>query len=150
MTPDDHAPTPLVRKLGLKPGMRVRLLHPPRGYWKLLGATPESLGIQALFLPESGVAEDAGAVDFTHLFATDLHSIRDRFARARDGMAEDGMVWASWPKKSSDTPSEIGRSEVMTAGKARGLVDIKVCSVDETWSGLKFVIPVEDRARGDG
>lgn len=55
------------------------------------------------------------------------------------------MVWASWPKKSSGLASEIGRAEVMKEGKAAGLVDIKVAAVDETWSGLKFVIPVADR-----
>lgn len=56
------------------------------------------------------------------------------------------MVWASWPKKSSGVESEISRPEVMAAGKEVGLVDVKVCAVDETWSGLKFVIPVAERA----
>lgn len=125
--------------------MRVRLLNPPDGYWKLLGSDPEMLGVELLPSPDSGTVEHLGTADFTHLFASDPHGLRDRFARARNGMAVDGMVWASWPKKSSGVPSEIGRREVMAAGKEEGLVDIKVCAVDETWSGLKFVIPVEER-----
>ena len=60
-------------------------------------------------------------------------------------MDVEGVVWASWPKRSSGVETQIGRSEVMAMGQAEGLVDIKVCAVDETWSGLKFVIPVEER-----
>ena len=59
-------------------------------------------------------------------------------------MREEGTVWASWPKKASGVSSEIGRSKVMAPGKNQGLVDIKVYAVDDTWSGLKFVIPVAD------
>ncbi len=134
-----YSGTPLVRKLGLKEGMRVRLLDAPEQYWDLMGHPPRSLGLDPL--PE----EDGRKADFTHLFATDPEALRDGFARARAGMREDGMVWASWPKRSSGVPSEIGRSEVMAAGKESGLVDIKVCAVDETWSALKFVIPLADR-----
>lgn len=65
-------------------------------------------------------------------------------------MQQDGLGWASWPKKSSGSPSRIGRTEVMAVGKKVGLVDIKVCAIDDTWSGLKFVIPVADRTRADG
>lgn len=133
-----YSGTPLVRKLGLKEGMAVHLLGAPDGYWDLLGGSPSEL--------EVATTEASGdAVDFTHLFAVDARTLEDRFRRARDGMAEDGMVWASWPKKSSGVESEIGKSEVMAAGKAVGLVDVKVCAVDATWSGLKFVIPVENR-----
>lgn len=137
--------TPLAKKLGLKPGMRVRLLHAPGGYWNLVGAEPDSLGVELLDVSGSGTEGDGVPADFIHLFATDLPTLRDGFGRARSGMARDGMVWASWPKKASGVPSEIGRNEVMQAGKEQGLVDIKVCAVDATWSGLKFVIPVDDR-----
>ncbi len=128
----------LRRKLGLRPGMRVRLLNAPEHYWDLLGGSPEAAGVDAL------PTEDEDAA-FTHVFATDARALRESVTRAREGMAVDGMVWVSWPKKSSGIPSEIGRSEVMAAGKAVGLVDTKVCAVDEVWSGLKFVIPVRGR-----
>jgi hypothetical protein len=136
-----YSGTPLIRKLGLKPGMAVRLLGAPAGYWQLLGGEPGEIGVELLR------AEATGPAAFTHLFATDPSTLEAAFARARAGMEEDGMVWASWPKKSSGVPSTIGRAAVMAAGKAAGLVDIKVCAVDETWSGLKFVIPVEKRRK---
>lgn len=134
-----YSGTPLVRKLGLKHGMRIRLVDPPEHYWKLLGESSASLGVDQ-------IAEDSDQkADFIHLFATDPDALQEAFASARSSMHEDGMVWASWPKKSSGVPSEIGRSDVMAAGKRVGLVDIKVCALDEIWSGLKFVIPAEKR-----
>jgi hypothetical protein len=134
-----YSGTPLAKKLGLKGGMRVRLLNPPEYYWTLLGEAPTTLGVDYL---EDGSDQRA---DFTHLFATDPETLENAFARARAGMLEEGLVWASWPKKSSGVRSQIGQSEVMAVGKKAGLVDIKVCAVDDTWSGLKFVIPVRDR-----
>lgn len=145
MTSSHDAPTHLVKKLGLKRGMRVRVLHSPDDYWELLGGEPDSLGVELLDVPDPATDGDAVLADFTHLFASDLPTLRDGFARARSGMTWDGMVWASWPKQASGVPSEIRRSDVMGAGQEQGLVDIKVCAVDATWSGLKFVIPVEDR-----
>lgn len=129
--------TPLIRKLGLRAGMRVRLLNPPSDYGALLGQPLDALDVELL--------EEAGEADFTHLFATRLAVLRDGLAEARGGMTEDGMVWVSWPKQASGVPSQVGRAEVMAEGKAAGLVDVKVCAVNETWSGLKFVIPVKDR-----
>jgi hypothetical protein len=143
-----YSGTPLVKKLGLKPGMGARLLGAPEGYWELLGGTPAALGVEPLPV---GAGRKAA---FTHLFAADPAALEERLAGARAGMEEDGMVWVSWPKKASAVPSTIGRAEVMAAGKAAGLVDVKVCAVDETWSGLKFVIRVADRTKkgsgGDG
>lgn len=74
-----------------------------------------------------------------------MADLRDGISKGRGGMAVNGMVWISWPKKSSSLESEIGRAEVMREGQAAGLVDVKVCAVDHDWSGLKFVIPVADR-----
>lgn len=134
-----YSGTPLVRKLGLKGGMSVRTFNPPAHYWELVGQSAASLGAASL---GDGMAQKA---DFIHLFSTDSQTLREAFAMARSCMADDGMVWASWPKKSSGVRSQIGRSEVMAAGKKVGLVDVKVCAVDEVWSGLKFVIPREKR-----
>lgn len=133
--------TPLARKLGLKAGMTVRLLDPPDGYWRIIGNDPDELQVHVLD------ADDGAAAAFTHLFATGRQALRDGFAAARAGMAVDGMVWASWPKKASGVASEVARAEVMAAGKAAGLVDVKVAAVDAIWSGLKFVIPLDGRGR---
>lgn len=134
-----YSGTPLVRKLGLKPGMRVRLFEPPDDYWELLGGGPEDLEITLL---DPGRGPDA---DFTHIFAAVRATLERSLSRARPAMARDGMVWISWPKKSSGVETDVDRVVVMSAGHEAGLVDVKVCAVDETWSALKFVIPVADR-----
>lgn len=139
-----YSGTPLVRKLGLKPGMRVRILDAPTEYWDLVGE--KATALEVVELEPRGEREDGA--DFTHLFATRFDPLRQLMADARSGMAEDGMVWVSWPKKSSGVESEVGKAEVMREGEAVGLVDVKVCAVDETWSALKFVIPVELRRLG--
>lgn len=131
--------TPLALKLGLKPGMTVRLLDPPDAYWRMIGNDPDALRVHVL------EPDDSAAAAFTHLFATGRQALTDGFTAARAGMATDGMVWASWPKKASGVASEVARAEVMAAGKAVGLVDVKVAAVDDTWSGLKFVIPLDGR-----
>jgi hypothetical protein len=136
-----YSGTPLARKLGLKSGMRVRTFRPPEHYPALVGPVFDSLVAAPLDLEPGREPK----VDFVHLFATAPDPLARAFAAARSCMEEDGMVWASWPKKSSGVPSEIGRSEVMAAGKAAGLVDVKVCAIDDVWSGLKFMIPVERR-----
>jgi len=132
-----YSGTPLVRKLGLRAGMRVRLLDEPADYWEMLDASPAELGVQL----QSG----DGPAPFTHLFATERRRLRELFALARRGTTDDGMVWASWPKKSSGLESEVTRAEVMEEGHAVGLVDVKVAAIDEVWSGLKFVVRVADR-----
>lgn len=137
--PAGYSGTPLARKLGLEPGMRVRLLDPPDAYWHLFTEPFDPAGVEVL---DPG---DPGAADFTHLFATGLDRLRTLLRQAVAGMAEDGMVWASWPKKSSGLATEIGKMDVLREGKAAGLVDVKVAAVDETWSGHKFVIPVRSR-----
>lgn len=134
-----YSRTPLARKLGLKPGMRVRLLDAPDHYWDLFGDAVERLELEIL-----DASDDADA-DFTHLFATELDTLRAHLAEARASMAENGMVWASWPKKSSGLETGIGKADVMREGKAAGLVDVKVAAVDDTWSGHKFVIPLGER-----
>lgn len=133
-----YSGTPLVRKLGLKAGMRVRLFDAPDHYWDLLGGGPVDLELEP-------AGTGPGESDFVHLFATDRKALDRYFAAARAGMAADGTVWASWPKTSSGVATEISKSDVMAAGKAVGLIDVKVCAVDDTWSGLKFVVPVADR-----
>jgi len=135
-----YSGTPLVKKLGLDAGMTVRLLNPPDDYWELLGGSARELGVS------SRDPESASRADFTHLFAADAAALEAGFRAARRAMEPDGMLWASWPKKSSGVDSEIARGDVMAAGKAAGLVDVKVCAVDETWSALKFVIPVDQRS----
>ena len=139
MTPTSagYSGTPLVKKLGIKPGFRIALWNAPEDYFELLGDLPPDV---------VRVGPGAAEVNFCHVFATTRSGLEAGLSDARGRMAEDGMVWLSWPKKASGVETELDGNVVRETGLASGLVDIKVCAVDETWSGLKFVIRVEDRA----
>ena len=125
-----------MRKLGLKPGQRLCVLNPPKPYSDFFPEPPEWLSISA---PEEK------SMDFIHLFARSYEQLEKGLERSKSLLDPKGMIWVSWPKKSSNLESEIGKFDVMLAGQALGLVDVKVASLDETWSGHKFVIPVKDR-----
>lgn len=135
--PAGYSGTPLVRKLGLKGGMRCVILDPPENYWNLLDGLPDDLTVA-----DPGESRD---LDFIHVFASERDDLTGRLETLRGRMAMDGMIWVSWPKKSSGVPTDVTREVVRDAGLSAGLVDVKVCAVDETWSGLKFVMRKEDR-----
>lgn len=137
MSPAGYSGTPLVRKLGIKPGYRLWTFDAPEGYGALIGELPD--GARPAEPGERGI-------EFLHVFATTRAALARGLAEARERMAEDGMVWLSWPKKASGVETELDGNVVRGIGLDAGLVDIKVCAVDDDWSGLKFVIPVKDRA----
>lgn len=132
-----YSGTPLVRKLGIKEGYRMRLLNAPAYYRELLGTLPEGCRV---------ANPDEAGVEFSHVFATTRDELRAGLETAKAAMSRDGMIWLSWPKKSSGVQTELDGNVVRETGLETGLVDIKVCAVDDTWSGLKFVIRVADRA----
>jgi hypothetical protein len=136
--PAGYSGTPLVRKLGLKPGMTCAVLDPPPGYHDLLADPPEGL---------TWTDGAVGGLDFVHLFVREGDGVRERMAALRERIVPDGMIWVSWPKNRPGVPSAIDGNRVRAEGLAAGLVDVKVCAVDDTWSGLKFVIRKADRAR---
>lgn len=133
-----YSNTPLVRKLGIRPGATMRVVDAPADYWELLGELPAEVRVT------EGGDPDA-PLDFVHVFATERAPLQEAFAWFRERIAPDGLIWASWPKKASGVASELDGNVVRGLGLGAGLVDVKVCAVDETWSGLKFVIPVADR-----
>jgi hypothetical protein len=125
-----YSPRSLVDKLGIKPGTAVIVLAGPEGYAAMLGDLPSGAAIRTRLGPQA---------KFIHQFArrrTDLAAAFPRVARA---LADDGMVWISWPKKTSKLATDLTEDVVRAHGLPLGLVDVKVCAVDETWSGLKFV-----------
>lgn len=136
MSPAGYSGTPLVRKLGIKPGYRLWSFGAPEGYGALIGELPDGA---------RPAAPDERGVEFLHVFATTRAALERGLAEARARMAEDGMIWLSWPKKASGVETELDGNVVRGIGLDAGLVDIKVCAVDEVWSGLKFVIRVADR-----
>ncbi|WP_050422688.1 DUF3052 family protein [Bradyrhizobium tropiciagri] len=129
---------PIVQKLGLKPGFCIFVDGLSVPYSDIVGELPAELRI----------AKTARApLDAVHLFATTAKGLSARLRRYREAIAPDGMIWVSWPKKSSGVATDLDDRAVREAGLAAGLVDIKVCAVDAIWSGLKFVIPVKERSK---
>jgi hypothetical protein len=123
---------PLVKKLGIKPGMRITLFHPPEGFGDLVGELPPGASIQEPFQEP-----DAGSCGLAIWF------VRARDELTRDllsisNAAGDAPLWIAWPKKTSALRSNLGEADVRGAGLASGLVDYKICAIDETWSGLLF------------
>ena len=129
-----YSGTPLVKKIGIKPGHRLAILNPPPGFERELAP-----------LPEGVVNADKAPLDVAILFAANQSALGKHLGRLKGKLAPAGMLWVSWPKMSSGVTTDLRESTVRETGLAAGLVDIKVCAVNEVWSGLKFVIPVKDR-----
>jgi hypothetical protein len=134
-----YSGTPLPKKLGIKDGFRVALLHVPDDVTAELRAALDACQIVK--------ANTRGALDFVFLFAKNRAGLEREITTAARALAPAGMLWIAWPKKSSGVISDLDENIVRGTGLGVGLVDIKVCAVTEVWSGLKFVIPVKDRPK---
>lgn len=132
-----YSGTPLLKKLGIKPGNSVLLVNEPDNYFDLLGNLPE----------ESQLVKDdyPDPIDFIQVFCEDEQSLHNHFPPLKVKLAKNGMIWVSWIKKSSKLDTDITGNEVRELGLNIGLVDVKVCAVDEDWSGLKFMYRKQDR-----
>ncbi len=133
-----YSGTPLAKKLGIKAGARVLLLGAPTGFIDTLEALPEGV---------SFTARAGGAIDVAVIFVKTEPELSRRFATARKALKEDGGLWVCWPKKSSGVATSLDFNLVQPYGLAQGLVDNKVCAVDEVWTGLRFVVRLHDRTR---
>jgi hypothetical protein len=131
-----YSGTPLIQKIGIKPGHRIIVRNHPASFIKDLGKLPE--GTQTA----ERVSGNANVVVY---FTDRLAELQKDFARLSAALVADGMLWISWPKKASGRPTDLTEDIVRRVGLECGLVDVKVCAIDETWSGLKFVIRVKDR-----
>lgn len=133
-----YSGTPLIQKIGIKPGHRIILRNHPASFVKDLGKLPEGAqNADRLF----GHANVVVVVYFTDRLA----ELQKDFARLSAALVPDGMLWIGWPRKASGCPTDLTEDIVRRVGLECGLVDVKVCAIDETWSGLKFVIRVKDR-----
>lgn|SRR5439155_27276993 len=129
---------PLVQKLGIKPGFCIFVDGLSVAYADVVGELPDDVRI----------ANTARApLDMVHVFATEAKGLAARLRGYRKAIAPSGMIWASWPKKASGVATDVTETVVRTTALANGLVDIKVCAVDDVWSGLKLVIPVKERGK---
>jgi hypothetical protein len=134
--PAGYSKKSLVEKLGIKEGAKVAILNPPKDYRATLGPLPKGV---------APTGKMPARADFIHFFTQDRDDLEGIFLSLKCALAQDGMLWISWPKGASKIPTDLNENIVREIGLAHGLVDIKVCAVDETWSGLKFVYRVKDR-----
>ena len=132
-----YSGTPLWKKLGYKPGATAYLDEPPENYPKLLELPPE--------VPVRWLTVEKPPIEFVHLFATKAQDLQTKLKRFRNTIAPDGVIWVSWRKKSSNVETDISEDRIRQLALPQGLVDVKVCAVDEVWSGLKLVIRREHR-----
>ena len=133
-----YSGTPLVKKLGIKPGHRITFIAAPKNYAATLGKLP----------PEVSVSRAPnGTLDFIQLFVRNRSALESELPRAQGVLAQGGMLWISWPKQASGIRTDLNENTIREFALASGLVDVKVCAVDDTWSGLKLVYRVRDRKK---
>ena len=132
-----YSGTPLVKKLGIKPGFNIAFISAPSGYANELDLPPD-----VTINSRSGKP-----LDFAQLFVKSEKELKEKFSESAKRLHAAGMLWVSWPKKSSGVTTDLSENMVRDIGLAAGLVDIKICAVDEVWSGLKFVFRLQDRAQ---
>jgi len=127
---------PLAEKLGIKAGFVVVVIDPPTDYRRLLGRLPDRVTIRTRL---------DGRVNMIHAFVREHSGLEASFDRWKGAIPPDGSLWISWPKQSAGVPTDLTEDVVRSVALAHGLVDVKVCAVDETWSGLKLVYRLADR-----
>lgn len=126
-----YSGTALSQKLGIRSWTRVKTRNAPANYQQLLGPLPNGVQVSPRIRKP---------VDFVHVFAIARAQLVAELKRALHDIEQDGAVWVSWPKKSSGMPTDITEDVIREVALPMGLVDVKVCAVDETWSALKLVI----------
>jgi hypothetical protein len=131
-----YSGTALIKKLGIKSGQRLAALNQPSNYQADLGPLP----------PDTAFLQELSAnLDFIHFFALARSDLERQFPSLKISLVPNGMLWISWPKKSSKVESDLDGNVVRKIGLANGLVDTKVAAINEIWSGLKFVYRLGDR-----
>ena len=136
-----YSGTPLPKKLGIRPGTRLTLIDPPPGFDAILGPLPD--GVRTV--SADGLGEEA-QFDILIAFYTEAAALRETFTTRAHRVAPDGAFWIAWPKRSSGVTTDLTEDVLRTVGLPVGMVDNKVCAIDGTWSGLRFVVRKENGA----
>ncbi len=131
-----YSRTPLVNKLGIKEGFKLYVKHPPENYMQLIQPLPGNV----IFTKRL-----SSNIDMIHFFTKKKSELASNINNLMSKIKQNGMIWISWPKKASKVPTDITEDTIREIILPIGLVDIKVCAVDEIWSGLKLVIRKEHR-----
>lgn len=132
-----YSGTPLVKKLGIKEGSRVALVNAPENFQAELADLPDDV----TFLKPA-----SKSLDLILFFVLSERILARDFAKLAARLTSNGMIWIAWPKKSSGVETDLGFERVQRIGLDAGLVDVKICAINDTWSGLKFVYRLKDRA----
>jgi hypothetical protein len=136
--PSGYSGTPLAKKLGVKDAQRTWRYQMP-------GSVVEEIALSGLV--PTLFKSPQGGLEMAHIFVTRQTDLSKQLARLRDLLEPGGMIWVSWPKKSAKVPSDISEDAIRAEAFPLGLVDVKVCAVDDTWSGLKLVIRKSNRIK---
>ena len=141
-----YSGTPLAKKLGIKEGFLVLVINPPNNYLELLKPIPDNVRFVCLPNdPPRPNKEISDGFDLIHLFTNTSNELLMEVSERIRHLKLDGSFWVSWYKKAAKLPTEITEDTVREAAFPLGLVDVKVCAVDDNWSGLKLVIRKENR-----
>lgn len=131
-----YSGTPLAKKLGIKEGSRLAVVGAPKGYLSLLDPMPGGVRVGA---------QVSASTDIVHLFSTRRADVFKSLTGYRSKLAPEAAIWVSWPKKSAKIATEVTEDVIRELALPMGFVDIKVCAIDEVWSGLKLVVRKEHR-----
>ncbi len=135
-----YSGTPLIKKLGIKAGQSVALVKAPKNFARELQPLPDQIRFTS--------AQAAKQLDFIMLFVDSTKTLQKELPKLKRKLARDGTLWVSWPKKSSGVETDLSFDTVQQSGLKIGLVDVKICAVNDIWSGLKFVYRLKDRSSG--
>lgn len=136
-----YSGVPLAKKLGIKEGSRIFAVAAPKHYRELLAPLPKGAGVVSQLTDET---------DIVHIFSTRRSHLTKAIRFALGKLKQTGAIWVSWPKRSANVPTDITEDTVREIALPLQLVDIKVCAVDDTWSGLKLVVRRENRSKKQG
>jgi len=133
-----YSGTPLPKKLGIKEGFKIGLVNPPEAFLNLISPLPPGAQILSRLIKP---------LDLVICFVNSQRALVKQFPSLAAKLRANGMIWVAWPKKNSGVETDLDFGQVQRIGLDVGLVDIKICAIDETWSGLKFVYRLKDRKR---
>ena len=133
-----YSATPLAKKLGIKEGSRIALVNAPKNFQSDLGELPPKVEF---------INRPTKSLDIILLFVLTERVLARNFSSLAGKLVANGMIWIAWPKKSSGVTTDLSFERVQRIGLDAGLVDVKICAIDDTWSGLKFVYRLKDRSK---
>ena len=132
-----YSGTPLAKKLGIKEGSRIALVNAPKDFQSELKELPDNVQF---------ISRATKSLDIILFFVLTERALAGDFAKLSARLTANGMIWIAWPKKISGVATDLSFERVQRIGLDAGLVDVKICAINDTWSGLKFVYRVKDRA----